>query len=146
MPSKKSAELLRLTIAAVRAQTRETQADLAAGIGLSQGQLSRKLRNTHGTAWTLDDVDRLAAHWRMRPLDLLAGPTHALERLNTTAPAPNEPSATPSEPASPTPQTPAHPPTPSHETNPASGQAPALSSRAMAMDQQAPPNPPPALL
>ncbi|MGP4115488.1 transcriptional regulator [Streptomyces sp. 4N509B] len=140
MSSMRSEELLRLTIAAVRAQTGETQADLAAALGLSQGQLSRKLRTPQGTAWTLDDVDRLAAHWRMRPLDLLAGPTHALEHLGTTT-APTKAPAPPSGPAQ---QTPAHPPTPTPPPgpNPTDGQTP-THPHDSTNDQQTPPHPPP---
>ncbi|WP_343233928.1 helix-turn-helix domain-containing protein, partial [Streptomyces sp. SID8385] len=55
--------------------TRERQPDVAAAIGLTQPQLSR--RQSGKSAWTLTDCDRLAAHWGMSTLDLLAGPTHA---------------------------------------------------------------------
>ncbi|MFI1308628.1 helix-turn-helix domain-containing protein [Streptomyces albidoflavus] len=55
--------------------TRERQPDVAAAIGLTQPQLSR--RQSGKSAWTLTDCDRLAAHWGMPTLDLLAGPTHA---------------------------------------------------------------------
>ncbi|ALM43675.1 BetR domain-containing protein (plasmid) [Streptomyces sp. FR-008] len=48
---------------------------MAAAIGLTQPQLSR--RQSGKSAWTLTDCDRLAAHWGMPTLDLLAGPTHA---------------------------------------------------------------------
>ncbi|MEW1900148.1 acyltransferase [Streptomyces albidoflavus] len=68
-------ETLRLTVAALMQLTRERQPDVAAAIGLTQPQLSR--RQSGKSAWTLSDCDRLAAHWGMSTLDLLAGPTHA---------------------------------------------------------------------
>ncbi|MGW9613268.1 acyltransferase [Streptomyces diastaticus] len=68
-------ETLRLTVAALMQLTRERQPDVAAAIGLTQPQLSR--RQSGKSAWTLTDCDRLAAHWGMSTLDLLAGPTHA---------------------------------------------------------------------
>ncbi|MFF8457667.1 acyltransferase [Streptomyces albidoflavus] len=68
-------ETLRLTVAALMQLTRERQPDVAAAIGLTQPQLSR--RQSGKSAWTLTDCDRLAAHWGMPTLDLLAGPTHA---------------------------------------------------------------------
>ncbi|MCA1217252.1 helix-turn-helix domain-containing protein [Streptomyces sp. 8L] len=71
--------LLRLTVAALMAQSGERQTDLAAGIGQTQAQVSRKLKGQR--SWSLDDVDLLAAHYGMLPLDLLAGPTHAAEKL-----------------------------------------------------------------
>ncbi|MGW9316843.1 acyltransferase [Streptomyces albidoflavus] len=69
-------ETLRLTVAALMQLTRERQPDVAAAIGLTQPQLSR--RQSGKSAWTLTDCDRLAAHWGMSTLDLLAGPTHAV--------------------------------------------------------------------
>ncbi|WP_176572736.1 acyltransferase [Streptomyces sp. PVA_94-07] len=68
-------ETLRLTVAALMQLTRERQPDVAAAIGLTQPQLSR--RQSGKSSWTLTDCDRLAAHWGMPTLDLLAGPTHA---------------------------------------------------------------------
>ncbi|WP_305610491.1 helix-turn-helix domain-containing protein, partial [Streptomyces sp. S-2] len=68
-------ETLRLTVAALMQLTRQRQPDVAAAIGLTQPQLSR--RQSGKSAWTLTDCDRLAAHWGMPTLDLLAGPTHA---------------------------------------------------------------------
>ncbi|MFF0561524.1 helix-turn-helix domain-containing protein [Streptomyces sp. NPDC004266] len=73
-------EILRLTVAALMARTGERQNDLAAGLGLSQAQVSRK---QGGAAhWSLEDIDRLAAHYRLPVLDLLAGPTHAASVLH----------------------------------------------------------------
>ncbi|MFJ9214434.1 acyltransferase [Streptomyces sp. NPDC102264] len=75
--------LLRITIAALMRATDETQTDLGAGIGLSQGQISRKMRaDGTGSDWTLWDCDRLAAHYGIGVLDLLAGPDTALKRLD----------------------------------------------------------------
>ncbi|SCE11814.1 hypothetical protein GA0115236_13631, partial [Streptomyces sp. IgraMP-1] len=54
-------ETLRLTVAALMQLTRERQPDVAAAIGLTQPQLSR--RQSGKSAWTLTDCDRLAAHW-----------------------------------------------------------------------------------
>ncbi|MET7368702.1 helix-turn-helix domain-containing protein [Streptomyces sp. NPDC005566] len=71
--------MLRATVTAIAHRTGEQQSDLAAALGLTQSQISRR---QHGrAAWTLQDCDRLAAHWGMPVLDLLAGPTHALAKL-----------------------------------------------------------------
>ncbi|WP_461712867.1 acyltransferase [Streptomyces sp. DSM 41029] len=75
-------ETLRLTVAALMQLTRERQPDVAAAIGLTQPQLSR--RQSGKSSWTLTDCDRLAAHWGMPTLDLLAGPTHAAGCLPAT--------------------------------------------------------------
>ncbi|MCY0963402.1 helix-turn-helix domain-containing protein [Streptomyces sp. H27-H5] len=72
-------ETLRVTVIAVTHRTGEQQADVAAALGLTQSQISRRQRGL--ASWTLADCDRLAAHWGMPVLDLLAGPTHALTRL-----------------------------------------------------------------
>ncbi|MFJ7961482.1 helix-turn-helix domain-containing protein [Streptomyces sp. NPDC096319] len=77
-------EILRLTVAALMARTGERQSDLAERLGLSQAQVSRK---QGGTAhWSLEDVDRLAAHYGLSVLDLLAGPTHAVGVLHGATP------------------------------------------------------------
>ncbi|MEV6426042.1 helix-turn-helix transcriptional regulator [Streptomyces sp. NPDC051662] len=73
-------ETLRLTIEALRMRCGERQSDLAAGIGQAQTQVSRK--QSGRAHWSLDDVDLLAAHYQLPVLDLLAGPTHAAERLS----------------------------------------------------------------
>ncbi|MEU0938986.1 helix-turn-helix domain-containing protein [Embleya sp. NPDC005971] len=70
------AETLRSTVAVLMHACRETQKDLALALGKDQTDVSR--RQLGKRAWTLDDVDALAAHWEMPALDLLAGPTHAL--------------------------------------------------------------------
>ncbi|MGW2541189.1 helix-turn-helix domain-containing protein, partial [Kitasatospora sp. NPDC001574] len=58
-------ETLRLTVAALRQRTGESQAQLAAGVGLTQDKVSR--RQAGAQAWTLDEVDALARHWGMAP-------------------------------------------------------------------------------
>ncbi|MER5889396.1 helix-turn-helix transcriptional regulator [Streptomyces sp. NPDC001941] len=73
------AEKLRATVAALMHATGDTQARLAAALGLDQTQVSR--RQSGRAAWSLDDCDRLAAHYGIGALDLLAGPTRACERL-----------------------------------------------------------------
>ncbi|MET9535054.1 helix-turn-helix domain-containing protein [Streptomyces sp. NPDC006649] len=72
-------ETLRATVTAIAHRTGEQQSALAAALGLTQSQVSRRQRGK--AAWTLTDCDRLASHWGMPVLDLLAGPTHALTRL-----------------------------------------------------------------
>ncbi|MFD7715238.1 helix-turn-helix domain-containing protein [Streptomyces sp. NPDC059814] len=125
-------ETLRVTVTAIAHRTGEQQSVLAAVLGLTQGQISRRQRGI--ASWTLTDCDRLAAHWGIPVLDLLAGPTHALTKLPpdriptggqqtlipletptpdpTTAPASTVPA--PPAPASPTPA-----PTPSAPAPPA---------------------------
>ncbi|WP_329438699.1 helix-turn-helix domain-containing protein [Streptomyces sp. NBC_01426] len=116
-------EMLRVTVTAITHRTGEQQADVAAALGLTQSQISRRQRGL--ASWTLADCDRLATHWGMPVLDLLAGPTHALTRLPAGAtqtllpldfpapaqvePGPVEPAPTPVEPApvEPTPVEPA---------------------------------------
>ncbi|MFF9193567.1 acyltransferase [Streptomyces sp. NPDC014779] len=78
-------ELLRLTVAALMTRTGERQNDLAAGLGQSQAQVSRKQSGKQH--WGLDDVDLLAAHYRLHVLDLLAGPTHAVGVLHGAIPS-----------------------------------------------------------
>lgn len=82
-------ETLRLTIAAIRQRTGESQRELAAALNLTQDKVSR--RQSGAQPWSLDEADALARHWGMRPLDLLAGPTHAAQCLTwppgTAAPA-----------------------------------------------------------
>jgi hypothetical protein len=72
-------ETLRLTVAALMQRTGERQSEVGAGIGLTQAQVSKK--QSGKVAWSLADVDHLAAHWGMSVLDLLAGPTHAAQAL-----------------------------------------------------------------
>ncbi|SEL28083.1 helix-turn-helix domain-containing protein [Streptacidiphilus jiangxiensis] len=77
-------ETLRLTVAALSHVRGETQADLAAAIGSTQTQVSR--RQAGRTAWTLADCDRLANHYGIPVLVLLAGPTAACEAAFATTP------------------------------------------------------------
>ncbi|MFF5126680.1 helix-turn-helix domain-containing protein [Streptomyces syringium] len=72
-------ESLRLTVAALMQATGESQRAIASVLGLTQTQISRRQSGT--ASWTLDDVDTLAAHYGIGPLDLLAGPTRACEAL-----------------------------------------------------------------
>ncbi|WP_129807530.1 MULTISPECIES: helix-turn-helix domain-containing protein [Streptomyces] len=98
-------ETLRLTVAALMQLTRERQPDVAAAIGLTQPQLSR--RQSGKSAWTLTDCDRLAAHWGMPTLDLLAGPTHAAGCLPATRrPTADAQTAVPLAPSAPAPPAP----------------------------------------
>ncbi|WP_422938812.1 acyltransferase [Streptomyces albidoflavus] len=98
-------ETLRLTVAALMQLTRERQPDVAAAIGLTQPQLSR--RQSGKSAWTLTDCDRLAAHWGMSTLDLLAGPTHAAGCLPTARrPTAGAQTAVPLAPSAPAPPAP----------------------------------------
>ncbi|MFD4096938.1 helix-turn-helix domain-containing protein [Streptomyces albidoflavus] len=98
-------ETLRLTVAALMQLTRQRQPDVAAAIGLTQPQLSR--RQSGKSAWTLTDCDRLAAHWGMPTLDLLAGPTHAAGCLPATRrPTADAQTAVPLAPSAPAPPAP----------------------------------------
>ncbi|MFC8510407.1 acyltransferase [Streptomyces sp. NPDC057411] len=78
-------DLLRLTVSALMTLTGERQGDLAAGLGQSQAQVSRK--QSGRAHWSLEDVDALAAHYRVHVLDLLAGPTHAVGVRHGTLPS-----------------------------------------------------------
>ncbi|MZE55025.1 helix-turn-helix domain-containing protein [Streptomyces sp. SID5770] len=80
MPS--TAAYLRLTVAALMFATGERQGDLADGLGITQGQVSRK--QTGSALWSLDDLDRLAAHYGIPVPDLLCGADHAVSRLPAT--------------------------------------------------------------
>ncbi|MGC0318166.1 acyltransferase [Kitasatospora acidiphila] len=95
---------LRLTVAALRQRTGESQRELAAAVGLTQDKVSR--RQSGAQPWSLDEVDILAAHWGMAPLDLLAGPTHAAQSL-TWPPGTAAPTQPPPVPAAFTPSPPA---------------------------------------
>ena len=72
-------DLLRTTVAALMHRTGESQGDLAAGLRLSQSQVSRK--QAARSDWTLDDLDKLSAHYGIPPVDLIAGPTRACDAL-----------------------------------------------------------------
>ncbi|MFB8272923.1 acyltransferase [Streptomyces sp. NPDC055955] len=81
-------ELLRLTVTALMSRSGERQGDLAAALGQAQAQVSRKQSGKQH--WTLEDVDRLAAHYRIGVLDLLAGPTHAVTVLSSLGSGPGQ--------------------------------------------------------
>lgn len=70
---------LRSTVAALLKMTGEPQRELAAVLGLTQTQVSRRQAGT--TAWTLKDCEALAAHYDIPVLDLLAGPERACAML-----------------------------------------------------------------
>ncbi|MFC4330740.1 helix-turn-helix domain-containing protein [Streptomyces andamanensis] len=74
-----SADRVRTAVAALLHATGESQTDLAAALGVSQAQVSR--RQSGSTAWSLDDCDAVAGHFGIDALDLLAGPTRASEAL-----------------------------------------------------------------
>ncbi|MEV8478597.1 helix-turn-helix domain-containing protein [Streptomyces sp. NPDC051173] len=74
-------ESLRLTVAALMQATGESQRSVAAVLGLTQTQVSR--RQSGAISWSLRDVDALAEHYDVAALDLLAGPTRACEVLPT---------------------------------------------------------------
>ncbi|MEV5975101.1 acyltransferase [Streptomyces sp. NPDC051921] len=78
-------DILRLTVSALMTRTGERQGDLAAALGQSQAQVSRK--QAAKSHWSLEDVDLLAAHYRLHVLDLLAGPTHAVGVLHGAVPS-----------------------------------------------------------
>lgn len=73
------ADRVRTAVAALLHATGESQTDLAAALGVSQAQVSR--RQSGSTAWSLDDCDAVAGHFGIDVLDLLAGPTRASEAL-----------------------------------------------------------------
>ncbi|MEV7296867.1 helix-turn-helix transcriptional regulator [Streptomyces microflavus] len=59
--------------------TGERQTDLAAGIRISQTRISRK--QSGAATWTLDDLDRLSAHYGIPVPDLVAGVDRAIQCL-----------------------------------------------------------------
>ncbi|MER5757089.1 helix-turn-helix transcriptional regulator [Streptomyces sp. NPDC002088] len=73
-------ERVRATMAALLYATGESQTDLAAALGVSQAQVSRRQSAT--ATWSLSDCDAVAAHYGIDVLDLLAGPTRATESLS----------------------------------------------------------------
>ncbi|NBE55685.1 XRE family transcriptional regulator [Streptomyces sp. YC537] len=76
------AERLRASVTGLMRATGQTQSDLALALGVDQTQVSR--RQTGRAAWSLDDCDRLAAHFGIGVLDLLTGPERACARLPRT--------------------------------------------------------------
>ncbi|MEV7941835.1 hypothetical protein AB0O82_37680 [Kitasatospora sp. NPDC088264] len=117
-------ETLRLTIAAIKQRTGESQRQLATALGLTQDKISR--RQSGAQPWSLDEIDALANHWGMRPLDLLAGPTHAAQHLTwppgTTAPT-AAPLPAPATTSAPIPANPVTTPAPTAPLAPAASKA-----------------------
>jgi transcriptional regulator with XRE-family HTH domain len=74
-----TAKTFRATIAALMRATGETQAQLATGLRLSQGQISRKQAGR--SEWSLSDLDKVAVHYGIAVRDLVAGPDVALSML-----------------------------------------------------------------
>ncbi|MFJ9634950.1 helix-turn-helix domain-containing protein [Streptomyces sp. NPDC101175] len=73
-------ELVRSAVAALLHATGESQTELAAALGVSQAQVSR--RQSGAAGWSLADCDAVAAHYGITAHDLLAGPTQATEALS----------------------------------------------------------------
>ncbi|WP_254644996.1 helix-turn-helix transcriptional regulator [Streptomyces sp. BV286] len=71
--------LVRSAVAALLHASGESQTDLAAALGVSQAQVSRRQSGT--AAWSLADCDAVAAHYGISVHDLVAGPTRAAEAL-----------------------------------------------------------------
>lgn len=72
-------ERVRSAVAALLYASGESQAELAAGLGVSQAQVSR--RQSGAAAWSLAHCDAVAAHYGIDVLELLAGPTRAVQAL-----------------------------------------------------------------
>ncbi|MPY30594.1 helix-turn-helix transcriptional regulator [Streptomyces adustus] len=72
-------ERVRSAVAALLHAAGESQTELAAALGVSQAQVSRRQSGT--AAWSLADCDAVAAYYGIDALDLLAGPTRAAESL-----------------------------------------------------------------
>lgn len=73
------AERVRVTVAALMHASGDSQERLAGVLGVTQAQVSRRQSGT--AAWSLEDCDRLAAHYGIDVLDLLAGPSQACDAL-----------------------------------------------------------------
>ncbi|WP_369228024.1 helix-turn-helix domain-containing protein [Streptomyces sp. R39] len=72
-------ERVRSAVAALLHATGESQTRLADALGVTQAQVSRRQSGTAG--WSLSDCEAVAAHYGIDALDLLAGPTRAVEAL-----------------------------------------------------------------
>ncbi|MFJ3224524.1 helix-turn-helix domain-containing protein [Streptomyces sp. NPDC086783] len=70
---------VRSAVAALLHASGESQSDLAAVLGVTQGQVSR--RQSGAASWSLADCEAVAAHYGIDALDLLAGPTRAAESM-----------------------------------------------------------------
>ncbi|MEU6256914.1 helix-turn-helix transcriptional regulator [Streptomyces sp. NPDC047043] len=75
-------ERVRSAVAALLHASGESQTELAAALGVSQAQVSRRQSGT--AAWSLTDCEAVAAHYGIDVLELLAGPTRATEALPAT--------------------------------------------------------------
>jgi hypothetical protein len=67
------------TIRIVMAVTQETQKEIGVALGLSMNAINSKMNRR--ARWNLNELDLLAAHWKMRTVDLLEGPAHAVSSL-----------------------------------------------------------------
>ncbi|MFJ8083146.1 helix-turn-helix domain-containing protein [Streptomyces sp. NPDC096205] len=74
-------ERVRSAVAALLHAAGESQTELAAALGVSQAQVSR--RQSGAAAWSLVDCEAVAVHYGIDVLELLAGPTRATEALPT---------------------------------------------------------------
>ncbi|MCH5676590.1 helix-turn-helix domain-containing protein [Streptomyces sp. CME 23] len=72
-------ERVRSAVAALLHAAGESQTELATALGVSQAQVSR--RQSGVAAWSLADCEVVAVHYGIDVLDLLAGPTRAVEAL-----------------------------------------------------------------
>ncbi|MEV2235412.1 helix-turn-helix transcriptional regulator [Streptomyces phaeochromogenes] len=72
-------ERVRSAVAALLHVAGKSQTDLAAALGVSQAQVSR--RQSGAAVWSLADCEAVAAYYGIDVLDLLAGPTRAVELL-----------------------------------------------------------------
>ncbi|MEU9786029.1 helix-turn-helix transcriptional regulator [Streptomyces phaeochromogenes] len=72
-------ERVRSAVAALLHVAGESQTDLAAVLGVSQAQVSR--RESGVAVWSLADCEAVAAYYGIMAHDLLAGPTRAAEAL-----------------------------------------------------------------
>ncbi|MGW9597733.1 helix-turn-helix domain-containing protein [Streptomyces chartreusis] len=70
-------ERVRAAVAALLRAAGESQTQLAAALGVSQGQVSR--RQSGSSAWSLTDCEAVAAHYGIDVLELLAGPSRDTE-------------------------------------------------------------------
>lgn len=69
---------VRATIGRLMGAHRENQEILAEAIGLSQGQVSRKQSGV--SPWNVDDLEKVAAHYGITVVELLADEVTALTR------------------------------------------------------------------
>lgn len=65
------------TVRHLMLRTGDNQEDLGKVLGINRVGVSNRLAGK--ARWTLDDVEKLAAHWDVRAADLLLGPAFALD-------------------------------------------------------------------